>query len=435
MSDATRTTGPAAGRSSGRTRATGPVRPAAPQTSPRLDDFEQATSGPFPRFEPDDAAATLDVFRVLRPDGTLVAADPALENGTGVADDDALAMLRTMVRVRALDDRMLGLQRQGRIGFYGAATGQEAATIAAGHALELRDWVHPALREGGILLHRGWPLWSYLAACFGNADDTSTRGRQMPCHYGSRQYNYVTLSSVMATQYPQAVGTAYAMALQHDAPDRPVCLGCIGDGATSEGDFHAALTFAGVMRPRGLGLPLVLYCQNNQWAISTPVERQTAARSLALKAAGYGLCGARVDGNDALAVLRVMRAAVASARAGGVPAFVEAVTYRVGAHSTSDDPTRYRDEAVTQRWKALDPIVRLAAYLAGRGVLAPGDADRMAREADDEVRTTLAQVEKVGPPPVPWLFEDVYAAVPAALAAERDALLARLAAVPVDAHG
>jgi pyruvate dehydrogenase E1 component alpha subunit/2-oxoisovalerate dehydrogenase E1 component alpha subunit len=432
MSDAARAQSsrkPAAGRSTGPRKAV--PAPELPKTSPKLDDLAQTTSAPFPTLQAGDVAAMTGLYRVLKPDGSLV--DP--ERDPGVADDDALAMLRTMVRVRALDERMLGLQRQGRIGFYGAATGQEAATIAAGHALELRDWVHPALREGGMLLHRGWPLWSYLAACFGNADDTSTRGRQMPCHYGSRQYNYVTLSSVMATQYPQAVGTAYAMALLHEAPDRPVCLGCIGDGATSEGDFHAALTMAGVLRPKGLGLPLVLYCQNNQWAISTPVEKQTAAPSLASKALGYGIAGARVDGNDALAVLQVMRAAVDQARRGGVPVFVEAVTYRVGAHSTSDDPTRYRDEGITQQWKALDPIARLGGWLQRRGVLADGDLDAMLADADQEVRTTLAQVEQVPPPPLDALFEDVYATVPPHLAQQRAALTAHLARKSANGHG
>lgn len=387
-------------------------------TGPRHDDFEQATTTPFPTFAREDVAAMTGMFRVLRPDGRPVAEDPKLVNGTGVEDADALAMLRSMVRQRVIDERMLALQRQGRIGFYGAATGQEAGTIAAGHALELRDWVHPALREGGIALHRGYPLWTYLSQIMGNADDASTMGRQMPCHYGSKALNFVTLSSVMATQMPQAVGTAYAMALANPAPDRPICLGAIGDGATSEGDFHVALTFAGVLRPRQLGLPLILYIQNNQWAISTPVEKQTAAPSLALKAEGYGLAGARVDGNDALAVYRVMKAAAAHVRAGGTPVLIEALTYRVGAHSTSDDPSRYRDEAVTRKWQGMDPIERLFRYLVLRGVLGDDDLGKLQAEFDEEVRTTLAGVEQVGPPPLRSLFDDVYATVPPHLQAQ-----------------
>lgn len=385
-------------------------------------ELNQRNSPPFPRFEVGEHLAMTECFRVLDPDGKVIAADPTLENGTGVSDTDALAMLRSMVRQRVLDERMLGLQRQGRIGFYGAATGQEAGTIAAGHALELRDWVHPALREGGIALHRGYPLRTYLSQIFGNAADTSTKGRQMPCHYGSKELNFVTLSSVMATQMPQAVGTAYAMALKHAAPDRPVCLGAIGDGATSEGDFHVALTFAGVMRPRGLGLPLLLYVQNNQWAISTPVEKQTAAPTLALKAHGYGLVGVRVDGNDALAVCRVVRAAAEHARKGGIPVLIEALTYRVGAHSTSDDPSRYRDEAVTRQWAALDPIERLQRYLLQRGAIGAGEVEAMRQFYDDEVRTTLAEVEQIPPVALPTLFEDVFAELPAHLRAQLNEL-------------
>jgi pyruvate dehydrogenase E1 component alpha subunit len=218
------------------------------------------------------------------------------------------------------------------------------------------------------------------------------------------------------------------MAMLHEAPDRPICLGAIGDGATSEGDFHVALTFAGVMRPKGLGLPLLLYVQNNQWAISTPVEKQTAAPSIAVKALGYGIAGCRVDGNDALAVLRVMRAAAQRVREGGEPVLVEAVTYRVGAHSTSDDPSRYRDEGITKQWAALDPIDRLAKYLIQRQVLTDADVAKMRAEYDDEVRTTLAEVEKVPPPATATLFEDVYAEMPAHLSrqlAEVEAGLAR----------
>ena len=393
---------------------------------PHSDDIVHHSTSPFPQFAVGDSNAMLGCFRVLRPDGTVIAPDAQLENGTGVADADALAMLQSMVRQRVLDDRMLALQRQGRIGFYGAATGQEAATIAAGHALQLRDWVHPALREGGIALHRGYPLATYLAQIFGSAADTSTKGRQMPCHYGSKALNFVTLSSVMATQMPQAVGTAYAMGLLHAAPDRPLCLGAIGDGATSEGDFHVALTFAGVLRPKQLGLPLILYVQNNQWAISTPVAKQTATPTLANKAYGYGLVGVRCDGNDALAVLRVMRAAADHVRAGGVPVLVEAVTYRVGAHSTSDDPSRYRDETITQQWAALDPIDRLAAYLRHRKVLADDGLDALRNGYDEEVRTALALAEQVPPVALSTLFEDVFAAVPPHLAIQHQQCAANL---------
>ncbi|MCO4760587.1 MAG: 3-methyl-2-oxobutanoate dehydrogenase [Myxococcales bacterium] len=370
-------------------------------------------TSPFPSFDPDDLSQARGLFRVLDEEGAEVGDAPAVDAGV------ALGMWRSMVRVRQIDERMLALQRQGRIGFYGAATGQEAAVIAAAEAMENTDWIHPALREGGMALHRGFSLRTWLSHCFGNEDDTCTKGRQMPCHYGSREHGYITLSSVMTTQFPQAVGTAYAMALRHpNEADRPLCFAAIGDGATSEGDFHVAMNFAGVMRPGGLGLPLILFCQNNQWAISTPSAKQCAAETLAMKAVGYGLVGVRVDGNDALAVLLVMQEAVARARRGEPPVFIEALTYRVGAHTTSDDPSRYRDESVTERWRQLDPIARLETWLIGKGALTIDAAAAWRSDCDTEIRSLLSEVEPVGPPALRTLFEDVYAEMPDHLAAQ-----------------
>jgi pyruvate dehydrogenase E1 component alpha subunit/2-oxoisovalerate dehydrogenase E1 component alpha subunit len=291
--------------------------------------------------------------------------------------------------------------------------------VAPAQALQARDWIHPALREGGMALHRGYALQTYLAQCFGNRADTSTAGRQMPCHYGSRAPNYVTLSSVMTTQLPQAVGTAFAMALRHEAPDRPVCFVALGDGASSEGDFHVAMNFAGVMKPRGLGLPLVVFCQNNQWAISTPVTDQCAAPTLASKAASYGLCGVRVDGNDALAVARVVAEAARRARQGQAPVFVEALTYRMGAHSTSDDPSRYRDETITESWAGRDPLARLEAWLCAVGALDEADIDPWREACDQEVRAAITAMEGIEPPPLESLFDDVWSTPPPHLLAQR----------------
>ena len=372
-------------------------------------------SSSWPDLGAVDGVAAAGLYRILDETGAVV--DPE-----GVAAVDVAAVVaiwRTMVRVRTIDARMLALQRQGRIGFYGAATGQEAAVVAPAEALQARDWIHPALREGGMALHRGYPLDTYLAQCFGNDADTSTRGRQMPCHYGSRAHNYVTLSSVMTTQLPQAVGTAHAMALRHAGPDRPICFVAMGDGATSEGDFHVAMNFAGVLRPGGNGLPLVFFCQNNQWAISTPVSNQCAAPSLASKAASYGLVGVRVDGNDALAVLRVMNDAAARVRVGGVPVFIETLTYRVGPHSTSDDPSRYRDEAVTDRWRQRDPLLRLETWLHEAGHVGRDEMAAWQTRCEAEVRESLQRVERLGPPALDSLFEDVWATVPPHLELQR----------------
>jgi len=252
-----------------------------------------------------------------------------------------------MLFLRVLDDRMLTLQRQGRIGFYGSCYGQEAATLASAAALRPDDWIFPALREGGAMLLRGYPLVPYLCQVFGNAGDP-TKGRQMPSHQADRDVHQVSWSSVIGSQLPQAVGAAYASKLRGE--DR-VMLAYLGDGATSSADFHHALTFAARFR-----VPVVFACQNNQWSISVPLSRQTAVKDLAEKGAAYGLPSSSVDGNELNVVFEATAAAVERARGGGGPSFIELVTYRLGAHSSSDDPTRYRDHREVERWLLRDPI-------------------------------------------------------------------------------
>lgn len=339
---------------------------------------------------------------------TLLGEDGTLTNGakipSGLGDDDLLALFRLMLRQRLLDDLMLTLQRQGRIGFYGAATGQEAAVFGSGRALEPRDWILPALREGGVALMRGYPLRDYIAQCFGNAADV-THGRQMPCHYGARAQNFVTLSSPIGTQLPHAVGVAMAM---KSRGDDAVCMAYLGDGATSENDFHTSLDLAA-----RLNLPVVFFCQNNQWAISAPASLQTAAASMAVRGKPFGIEGVRVDGNDVLACYEATRQAVDRARAGDGPSLIEALTYRMGAHSSSDDPTRYRDETVTEAWKERDPITRLRAFLQAGGLLTEGDAVDLEETLGREIRETLAEVESADSLPlIGTLFDDVYATRP-----------------------
>ena len=323
-----------------------------------------------------------------------------------LSDAELLRIYRGMVMIRLMDERLLALQRQGRIGFYGEAKGQEGAVIGAAAALGPKDWIVPALREAGAAIYRGLPLRTYVAQIFGNANDVS-KGRQLPCHPGTRAAHYVTMSSCIATQLPHAVGMAWAARIKGDDV---VVLGCLGDGATSEEDFHVAANFAGVYR-----VPVVLFCQNNQWAISTPVTVQTASATMAQKAVAYGFGGVRCDGNDVLAVYGCVRDAVERARRGGGPTLVEALTYRVSAHSSSDDPSRYRDEKVTERWRARDPIARFRAWLVAQGRLDDAADERMRAEIDAEVRDAVAKEEHVGPPALSTIVEDVYADVPAHL--------------------
>ena len=343
-------------------------------------------------------APELGLYQVLGEDG--VAEPTRLPR---LSDVEHVRIYRGMLTIRVMDERLLALQRQGRIGFYGEARGQEGAVIGAAAALAPNDWIVPALREAGAALYRGLPLGTYVSQIFGNADDVS-KGRQLPCHPGTRAAHYVTMSSCIATQLPHAVGMAWAARIKGDDV---VVLGCLGDGATSEEDFHVAANFAGVY-----GVPVVFFCQNNQWAISTPVAVQTAAPTMAAKAVAYGFPGVRCDGNDVLAVYATVKEAVDRARRGGGPTLIEALTYRVSAHSSSDDPSRYRDEKVTERWRGRDPLARYRAWLTAQGLLDAATDERMRAEIDAEVREAVAKEEKVGPPPLESLVEDVFADVP-----------------------
>jgi pyruvate dehydrogenase E1 component alpha subunit/2-oxoisovalerate dehydrogenase E1 component alpha subunit len=356
---------------------------------------------------PDDDPA-LGLLTVLRDDGrTDPVTDPFL------APETLLAMYREMRRVRALDAALVGLQRQGRIGFYGASLGQEAVAVGAAFAVEPTDWVFPALRESVILLVRGFPLARYLAQLYGSADDV-LKGRQMPNHMSARSANVVSWSSAVATQLPHAVGAALAA---RKSGARSAVLGFVGEGGTSAPDFHAAMNFAAVFRA-----PCILVCQNNQWAISTPAGRQTASASFAVKAKAYGMPGVRVDGNDALAVYRAVADARVRAVAGAGPTFIECVTYRLGPHSTSDDPSRYQSSEDVEKWTARDPVLRFERHLAYLGLFDAEAEKRLGAELDQQIADAIAAAEAKPPPARSTLFEDVYADLPWHLAEQETEL-------------
>jgi pyruvate dehydrogenase E1 component alpha subunit len=337
------------------------------------------------------------LFQLLREDGAPV--DEAAIAGF----DRALARLlfEGMLRIRVTDARMMALQRQGRIGFYGEAMGQEAAVVGSAAVSEPQDWIVPALREAGVGLFRGMTLDSYIAQIFGNSADP-TKGRQMPCHPCDREHHYVVMSSCVSTQVPHAVGIAMAMKIRGD--HGKVCFGFMGDGGTSEGDVHVALNFAGVTK-----CPAVLICQNNQWAISTPGHQQTASETIALKGMGYGVEALRADGNDVFAVYTAVKHAADKARRGEGPTFVELLTYRVSAHSSSDDPSRYRDEKVTDVWRhERDPLRRMERFLLERGWLVTGEREALAAQLEADVREAIARQEAIAQPALSTLIEDVY---------------------------
>jgi pyruvate dehydrogenase E1 component subunit alpha len=348
------------------------------------------------------------LVQVLDEDGTELSAAPE------IPAEDLRSMYEWMVRVRAFDTRMVSLQRQGRIAFFVPSTGEEAAQIGTAWPLRPEDWVFPAYREQGVALYRGYPLETLLCQMLGNQEDY-LKGRQMPDHFGSPRYRFAAASSPVGTQIPHAVGAAWSARLRREAS---VAIVYFGDGATSTGDFHAGMNLAAVQQ-----LPVVFYCKNNGWAISLPRAKQTRAETLACKAIGYGMPGVRVDGNDILAVYQVAREAMEWARSGSGPVFVEMITQRMGPHSTADDPTRYREPELLEPWKKKDPIQRFRLYLEERNLWTDADEQRAWTAADQRVTEAMEAVEKIPPPPVESMFEDVYAEMPWHLREQRDELL------------
>lgn len=333
----------------------------------------------------------------------------AAELAPRIGEEQALRLYRCLLQVRIVDERMMKLQRQGRLGFYIQSTGEEATHLAVA-ALRSSDWVFPSYREPGAAFYRGVTLKDFVNQLFGNAADP-VKGRQMPVHHSARRVNLVSISSPVGTQIPQAAGMAWAARL---AGRDDVALTYFGEGTTSTGEFHVGLNLAGVARA-----PCIFFCRNNSWAISTPETVQTRSSSFAAKAFAYGLPAVRVDGNDVLAILAVMEDAVARARAGEGATLIEAETYRRAAHSSSDDPSIYRATEVGREWEARDPIERWRRFLARRGWWSEALEERWRGEIVAELAQALDEAERLGPPPRASLFEDVYGEMPKILEEQR----------------
>jgi pyruvate dehydrogenase E1 component alpha subunit len=314
-----------------------------------------------------DQPEAVECLSILAPDGHV---DPAHEPVLSI--DDLRRLYGTMLLARRLDERIIALQRQGRVATALSNRGQEAVALGAAAALDARDWMVPYFRELAAYLWRGWRPEQLLLFLAGFAE-----GQRFPA-----EQRDLPLCIPVASQLPHAVGLAYAG--QYKGEDS-VVLVFLGDGATSHGDFHEAMNFAGVFQ-----VPVIFCCANNQWAISVPVSRQTRARTLARKAAAYGMPGIQVDGNDLLAVHAATRDAVVRARHGGGPTFIECLTYRMGAHSTADDPRRYRQEDEAREWEPRDPLLRVRRRLASHGL---DDAAHAELEAgiDAEIRAAVAR--------------------------------------------
>src|ERR671935_1202545 len=313
----------------------------------------------------------------------------------GLSERELLALYRDMVLLRTYDERSLVYHRQGRIGTYAIFWGHEAMQAGVVRALAEEDWIFPSYRESAIGLLRGMPPETVLAWWRGHPEGW----------WDPREYRVASICVPIATHVPHAVGLAWGSKLKGE--DR-VAIAYFGDGATSEGAFHEGATFAGVTKA-----PVILFCNNNQWAISTPLDAQTAAESLADKAAGYGIPGVRVDGADVLAVYEATREAVERARAGEGPTFIEAVTYRTAPHATADDPRAYIDMARVEEEKKNECLGRYERYLRRLGILGD-DLDATIRaDAAQLMREGVAAAEAEPPPDPELLFSHAYVDPPA----------------------
>src|SRR5262245_61823605 len=325
---------------------------------------------------------------ILDSDGNV---DTALE--PEIAPATLQGMYRAMLRARRLDERMVRLQRQGRIGTFAPIKGQEASQVGSAFALTPRDWMVPSFRETAAMIHRGWPIERILAFFAGYLE-----GGQP----GPDQHD-LPIAIPVGTQLPHAVGLAYAAQYRGDDA---VVMAYFGDGATSEGDFHEAANFAGVWH-----VPVVFVCQNNQWAISVPLKKQTHSRTIAQKALAYGFPGIQVDGNDVLAVYAASREAVERARAGDGPTLIECVTYRLAMHTTADDPTKYRSEEEVAAWERKDPLTRFRAYLEKKTLFDAG----VEQAVSDEIDRAVEAFEAMPPADPLTAFDHVYAERPTSL--------------------
>eukprot|EP00590_Aulacoseira_subarctica_P002321 CAMPEP_0172420898 /NCGR_PEP_ID=MMETSP1064-20121228/7207_1 /TAXON_ID=202472 /ORGANISM="Aulacoseira subarctica , Strain CCAP 1002/5" /LENGTH=455 /DNA_ID=CAMNT_0013161041 /DNA_START=151 /DNA_END=1518 /DNA_ORIENTATION=- len=350
------------------------------------------------------------VFRIVDEDGVVrkeVDAQEVLSQNALYTDPALLQRALVIItRLRQMDDLLLNAQRQGRISFYMSCRGEEAIHVGAASALDKSDPILAQYREQGLLMWRGFTLEQFTNQCFSNDLDLG-KGRQMPVHYGSRALNYHTISSPLGTQIPQAVGVAYKLKLDKDNKNCAVTF--FGDGAASTGDFHSACNFAATLE-----CPIIFFCRNNGYAISTSIVDQYRGDGIIGRAPGYGIAAIRVDGNDLLAVHSATKLARDYAIQRNQPVMIEAMTYRQGHHSTSDDSSRYRSKEEVQRWtNENDPLTRLLNFIQQQGnERAFAEHTKISDEERMAVRKAMEKAEGRAKPSLSTLFEDVYSQVP-----------------------
>lgn len=309
-------------------------------------------------------------------------------------NEELLYLYKTMLYTRVIDEKALSYQRQGRMLTYAPNTGQEAAQVGSAYAMKDEDWLVPAFRELGAWLVKGVPLKNIYLYWYGNE-----WGSYMP-----EGVRVLPVSVPIASQLQHAAGIGMANNIKGE---KSVAVGYVGDGGTSEGDFHEALNFAAVFKA-----PVVFIVQNNQYAISTHRSIQTMSKNIAMKAVAYGMPGILVDGNDILAVYAATKEAIERARNGEGPTLIEAYTYRLGAHTTSDDPTKYREDAEVEKWKPKDPILRFKIYLKNKGVLTDEWEEKTLDELEKEVMATFESIENKSDTEIDDIFKYHYETMP-----------------------
>ncbi|XP_033733719.1 2-oxoisovalerate dehydrogenase subunit alpha, mitochondrial-like [Pecten maximus] len=366
----------------------------------------------------------IPVYRVMQ-NGEIIAEseDPKLDK------DTIVKMYKDMTLLNTMDHILYESQRQGRISFYMTNYGEEGTHMGSAAALDPKDLVFGQYREAGVLMWRGFTLDQFMDQCYGNMLDKG-KGRQMPVHYGSRDLSFVTISSPLATQMPQAAGAAYALKRAKTG----LCVICyFGEGAASEGDAHAALNFAAT-----LDCPVIFFCRNNGYAISTPVEDQYRGDGIASRGTGYGMTTIRVDGNDVFAVYNATKAAREICINENKPVLIEAMTYRVGHHSTSDDSSMYRQLNEVQSFDVQSPILRLRQYLDKQGWWDDNQENQWKEQSKKDIMEAFARAEKRKRPNPEFLFTDVYDDVPLHLQKQMDDMKKHVAKYPqhypTDAH-
>lgn len=371
-----------------------------------------------PAAVPLERAADLGIYQVLDADGIPAGNLPE----PSIPGELLRRMYETMVLVAAIDAKGWQLQRSGRLDFWIPVRGQEAAHVGSTAALAPEDWIFLADREPGSLLLRGADPRTVFAQFFGRAGEP-LKGRRLPMLLGSREYNIVPCITAVGSYLPHAAGAAWAAKLRGD---QTRFLVYFGDGATSRAEFHSTMNFAGIHRP-----PIVLFCQNNQWAVSTPLDRQTATATLAEKGAAYAVRSLRVDGNDPLAVFAVTAEARERAPVEGAT-FIEAVTYRMGYHTSSDNPDLYRSTEEVAAWSRWDPIERTRKYLIHRGLWTLAEESALHEAVRSQIIRVVAEAEQMPLPSPSSQFEDVFAQSTWMLDEQQDRLLSETNAGPVE---